>query len=178
MPPLGFERQTAEDVNATGMERCCYEAWGNRNAVFVPGAEAACANRSGCLYTHEGSLRALPLGLPWPWPPERTHQSPAPIFWPKGWVAGRPWHLGSSHSSISGGSAAGSGGGVQSPPHQPPKLCEWLVPMATVGWPSQQPGTVALARSLVSPEPPVATMWSRVPFKPGHTQLDEGPETP
>lgn len=28
-----------------------------------------------------------------------------------------------------------------------PKLCEWLVPMATVGWPSQQPGTVALARS-------------------------------
>ena len=96
-----------------------------------------------------------------------AHQSPAPIFWPKGWVAGRPWHLGSSHSSISGGSAAGSGGGVQSPPRQPPKLCEWLVPMATVGWPSQQPGTVALARSLVSPEPPVATMWSRAPFKPG-----------
>lgn len=33
------------------------------------------------------------------------------------------------------------------PPPQPPKLCEWLVPMETVGWPSQQSGTVALARS-------------------------------
>lgn len=38
MPPLGFETQTAEDVNAPGMERCCYEGRGNRNAVFVSGA--------------------------------------------------------------------------------------------------------------------------------------------